>query len=216
MMCRFDRATGWAVAVALVIIAGCAKTAPPETPAALPPPAAPSASATPAGPPAPATPATPKTGKAAKLPETPATPATPPAPATPSGPSAPSAQPAPSGDQIHWHTSFVEAQTAAKAAGKPMVVDFCASWCGPCRMLAEMSFPSPRVQALKNKFVFARIDVDLNPEPARKYETTALPTVIIMQADGTVITRQVGFIDGDALADFLSGGLSKRPPGQAH
>jgi thioredoxin 1 len=115
----------------------------------------------------------------------------------------------PVGDQIQWSTSFSETQAAAKAAHKPMAVDFCATWCGPCRMLAEMSFPSSKVQALKDRFVWARIDVDLNHDLAQKYQISSLPTVMVMDSDGKTFTKLVGFTDGDSLAGYLADALTK-------
>jgi thioredoxin 1 len=115
----------------------------------------------------------------------------------------------PAGDSIHWHTSFAEAQAAAQSGRKPMVVDFFATWCGPCKMLAEKSFPSSKVQALKDQFVWARIDVDQNGALAAKYQAGALPTVMVMDGAGRPIDHLVGFTDGDSLADFLAQALTK-------
>jgi thioredoxin-like negative regulator of GroEL len=136
--------------------------------------------------------------------------AAPPSAAVAPTPAPPSpAPPAPAGDQIHWYTSFAEAQAAARAAHKPMVVDFFATWCGPCKMLAETSFPTVPVQALKDRFVWARIDVDQNNALAQKYGANALPTVMVMDAAGKPFTNMVGYTDGNSLAAFLADGLAK-------
>jgi thioredoxin-like negative regulator of GroEL len=112
-------------------------------------------------------------------------------------------------DHLPWLTSFSEAQAAAKAAGKPLVVDFWATWCGPCHMLAEKSFPHSRVQALKNEFIWAKVDVDRNAPVAARYSIRALPTVLILDGDGNVISASVGYTDGDSLTAFLQQGLAK-------
>lgn len=115
----------------------------------------------------------------------------------------------PVGDHLAWHTSFSEAQATAKAAHKPMAVDFYATWCGPCKKLAAESFPSSPVQALKDKFVWARIDVDKNQDLAQKYQITGLPTVMVMNGDGKPIDKLMGFTDGDSLAAYLAQALTK-------
>ena len=72
---------------------------------------------------------------------------------------------------------------------KPVVVDFWAAWCGPCRMVG------PVIEELSNDFegraVVGKVDVDTNQEFAAKYGVRNIPTVLVFK-NGEVVTRQVG------------------------
>jgi thioredoxin len=116
---------------------------------------------------------------------------------------------APAVDNISWKTSLPDALAAAEAAGKPVVVDVWAEWCGPCHMLADESFPSAPVQALKDNFIWAKVDFDKHDDVAARYKVSSLPTILILKSNGQEVDRLVGFVPGPRLAGFLSQGLTK-------
>lgn len=89
---------------------------------------------------------------------------------------------------------------AAMEEKKTLVVDFWAEWCGPCRMLA------PVVEDLSEEFsdraVFAKIDVDDNPDLAREFSIMSIPCVMVFK-DGALAGKNIGFAPKAALKEFF-------------
>ncbi len=83
---------------------------------------------------------------------------------------------------------------------KPLLVDFTAAWCGPCRMM------SPIVDDVKKKIgdkaTIVKIDIDRNQQFAVNYGITGVPTFVLFKG-GKEEWRNVGMISGQALLDVL-------------
>lgn len=74
-------------------------------------------------------------------------------------------------------------------SNKPVVVDFWAAWCGPCRMVGPIIDEVSR--EYEGKAVVGKVDVDANQEYAAKFGVRNIPTVLVFK-DGEIVTRQVG------------------------
>ena len=78
---------------------------------------------------------------------------------------------------------------------KPVMVDFWAAWCGPCRMVG------PIIDELSNEYE-GKVDVDANQEFAAKYGVRNIPTVLVFH-NGEVVGKQVGVAPKQTYADSL-------------
>ncbi len=82
----------------------------------------------------------------------------------------------------------------------PIAVDFWASWCGPCKLLAPVL--DKVAQELEGRVRFAKVNVDENPELAAKYGIVSIPTVMLFR-DKEQPKRLIGLVDAQTLREFL-------------
>lgn len=85
--------------------------------------------------------------------------------------------------------------------GKPSIVDFTASWCGPCQRIKPIFYSL--ADDFKDEYNFISIDIDENPELANKYQVQAVPTFVFLDADGNEGNRITGMISKEEFRDEL-------------
>lgn len=94
---------------------------------------------------------------------------------------------------LPWVYDYQKALETAKATGRPMLIDFKADWCGPCKLMDATFWLREDVAAEKTNFVFVKVDTDRNPVIAAKYNANALPNVLITDPWGNPLINHVGF-----------------------
>jgi thioredoxin 1 len=95
-------------------------------------------------------------------------------------------------------------ETEVLQSKEPVVVDFWAEWCGPCRMIA------PALEeisgSLGDKVKIVKLNVDENPGTAQKYGIMSIPTLMLFK-DGQLASRQVGAAPKQKLEQWINGAV---------
>ncbi len=90
------------------------------------------------------------------------------------------------------------------SSSRPVLVDFWAEWCAPCRML------SPTIDQIAEdydgKVTVGKINIDEEPELAQRFGVMSIPTLILFK-DGSIVSRSVGVVGKDKIAAMLDAAL---------
>jgi thioredoxin:protein disulfide reductase len=119
------------------------------------------------------------------------------------------APPLPEGAEIEWMDDYEAARALAEAEGRPLLVDFGASWCGACQELERHTFSDRRVVQEGQRFVPVRIDLSPGEDVARgrellaRYEQRGLPLVVLHHTNGEEAERVTGFIEAEQMVQIM-------------
>lgn len=87
------------------------------------------------------------------------------------------------------HITKENFQTVVKESAKPVLIDFWAVWCGPCKMIAPFI---EEIAAERDDIIVGKIDVDQQMELAMQFRITSIPTLVLMK-NGEVAATMVGY-----------------------
>lgn len=105
-----------------------------------------------------------------------------------------------------FEKSYRSAMSDAKKTGKPVILVFSASWCGPCQEMKKEVYPSAAVKKYHDKFVWAYLDVDDNDneKASKEYKVEGIPHVQFLDASGKAVDKQIGSTSPEAFASKLA------------
>ena len=98
---------------------------------------------------------------------------------------------------------FIAAVARAKRENKPIVLDFEASWCKPCKRMERETFPDRTVSRLLDRCIFLKIDTDQHVALAKGFGVVGLPDFRFLAPDGAEQKRLLGFQDAATFAQAL-------------
>lgn len=106
---------------------------------------------------------------------------------------------------VAWTRDFAGGLKLAQKTGKPVLLDFSATWCGPCREMEHAVWPDRAVVARSQKFVCISVDIDNLEYVAARYHADSIPTIVLADPYGNQISRHTGYMGTGELSDFLEG-----------
>jgi thioredoxin 1 len=99
------------------------------------------------------------------------------------------------------HVSDSEFETVISTSSTPVLVDFWAEWCGPCKQIAPIL--DEVAKEMDGKVSVAKVNIDENPESPQKYGVRGIPTLILFK-DGKPFATKVGSMPKSALLEWLN------------
>jgi thioredoxin 1 len=102
------------------------------------------------------------------------------------------------------HVSDATFDTEVIKSATPVLVDYWAEWCGPCKMIAPVLEDVAKTYA--GRLTVAKLDIDANPAVTTKYGIRGIPTLILFK-DGQVHAQKVGAVSKSQLTAFVDSNL---------
>lgn len=105
---------------------------------------------------------------------------------------------------IAWSHSYADAVRTATSSARSAIVEFYTDWCPWCRRLDDSTFTDPAVVAMSDRYVFARVNAELDTAAARIFGVSSFPTVILFDGAGNEVGRIVGYVPPEKFVKTMS------------
>jgi len=110
-----------------------------------------------------------------------------------------------------WGHDFTAARAQSKSASRQLLIDFEATWCGPCKSMDEWVWTDAEVAArLQAGYVGVKLDGDVEKALAKRFNVAGYPTMIALDASGNEARRVVGYQSSSQMLAFLNAARLKR------
>ena len=117
--------------------------------------------------------------------------------------------------EIHWIENIDQGLALGKEQDKPLLIDFTATWCPPCKKMEDSTFSNPGVIKKTDSFVTVRIDVDKQAEIANNYKSNAgkyggigIPNILFLNKEGNELKHPIGYLGPEKFIAIMDSVLS--------
>lgn len=109
--------------------------------------------------------------------------------------------------EIGWMTDYAEAVEKAGRIDRHIITEFYTEWCKWCKTMDDSTFADPAVIALGKKFLFLRINAEVDTALAHRFNVSGYPTVILLEKAGNEVDRVLGYKPPLEFAETMEGYL---------
>ena len=111
--------------------------------------------------------------------------------------------------EIKWEENFEAAMQKARAENKPIMIDFYADWCGPCKDMDARVYPERNVIAQSQNWITVKVNGEKRPDVMQSYGISGYPTLLFAQSNGKPVVSTTGYLDAPQLVQQMQDAHAK-------